>query len=423
MMTLVLIVAMNIGVIDSYAQKDKDGNNDIDPAEARKKYEFELKKNWSFGYENYKNKQYQRAARYFWKVVELDTINMFNSKPFRYLGNSYFQLQNPDSAQVVFELGVTKYPDDVYLHQNVGFLLVQRGDVENAIPHYEKVVELDPESSDDLKQLASLYTQEDRIEDAIGIYDKYQKLNPDDVEVQSIVSELYRQRGDMGAFIDTKIELAQQDPQNAQVRFELGEIYYRDGMYEESIKWFEEFLKLNPGDVPALEYIASSFQRLERYDKAAATLKQVLDIQPDSKKTLCEISDCYRELRQFAAARSFAIKAISKDRNYGQGWLALGRLYEAGAERCSAAKGGDIKFDEKLVYELAYQKYLIARRDMAFQGDADRQISYVKPVLPTKQDTFMSPNQKLPKDECYSWIPDSEFGDTFWKNLNSRIGN
>jgi tetratricopeptide (TPR) repeat protein len=422
-LSLAVVLVVNLSVPNAYAQKDKDKNQDeaADPAEARKKYEFELKKNWSFGYENYKNKQYKRASRYFWKVVELDTINMFNSKPFRYLGNSYFQLQNPDSAQIVFELGSNRYPDDVYLHQNVGFLLVQRGDIAGAIPHYEKTVELEPESSDDLKQLAALYTKEEKTEEAIATYEKYQKLNPDDLEVQSIVSELYRQMGDMGAFVDKKIELAQQDPQNSQVRFELGEIQFRDGEYEKAIEWFEEFLKLTPDDVGALEYIASSYQRLEQYNKAATTLKGILKINPNSKKTMCEISDCYRELKQYVTARNYANQAIAKDRRYGQAWLALGRVYEAGAEQCSDAKGGEIKFDEKLVYELAYQKYLLARRDMAFQGDADRQISFVKPVLPTREDTFMNPNQTKPKDPCYSWIPESEFGDAFKKAMNGRI--
>jgi tetratricopeptide (TPR) repeat protein len=58
---------------------------------------FEAAKNWSLGHENYKNKEYDRVAKYFWKVIELDKEHRFKDV-YTFLAQTYFQLGKIDSA-------------------------------------------------------------------------------------------------------------------------------------------------------------------------------------------------------------------------------------------------------------------------------------------------------------------------------------
>ncbi len=406
----IFIVLLVLGVVldNSYAQKNKrkknkNGNDQVDPEAQRRAYIMELNKFWSFGYENYKNGQYDDANKYFWKVTSLDTINKF-PKIYRYLGDSYFKLEKPDTAKLVFELGIKKYPEDVYLHRMVGYISDQTEQIDVAIVEYEKVVELDSESIDDWKRLAALYVKADRIEGAIGAYDKILALNPDDVESQKNMSNLILSTGDIEAAMEAKEKVREQDPQNSQVRFDLGKMYFDQGNYDLAIERFNDFLGLISNDVQALEYIGVSCQRLEKNREAIAEFKKILAIQPDNKKVMAEISRCYRNMDSFATARTYANKAISIDRQYGMGWIVLGEAYEAAAENCIERKNGQVEFNDKLVYELANRQYKKALSDFEFKNEAERHMSYLRGFLPTQEDKFMHKDQKKAQGECYKWI-------------------
>ncbi|MFQ5602881.1 MAG: tetratricopeptide repeat protein [bacterium] len=405
---LVCIFLLNLMGGDIYAQKRKkkgknDKNEQVDPAAQKRAYIMELNKFWSFGYENYKNKQYADAAKYFWKVTELDTIRKF-PKIYRYLGDSYFKLEKPDTAKIVFELGIKKYPEDAHLHRMVGYISEQTEQIESAISEYETVVSLESESVDDWRRLATLYVRADRIEDAIAAYDKLLAINPDDLEAQKNKTALIASTGDIEAVIEEKEIVRQRDPENSQVRFDLGKLYFDTGNYEVSIERFKEFLILSPNDVSALEYIGVAYQRLEKNTEAIAEFKKILEIQNNNKKVMTEISRCYKELGRFTTARTYAKRALAIDNVYGLGWIALGEVYEAAAERCLNRKGGKLDFNDKLVYEIAYQQYKRALQDLEFRNEAERHINYLQGVLPTTEDKFMHKDQKKPRGDCYSWI-------------------
>lgn len=394
----------SVALTTEFYGKEKKGQGDEEEdAQAKKKYMFELMKSWSFGYENYKNKQYAGAVKHFWKVSQLDTVAKF-PKVYRYLGDSYFKLNNPDSAQVVFELGLEKYPKDAYLHRMVGFLKNQRQMIDEAIDEYKIVVEIEPDSKDDWKQLAALYVKNDEYEDAISAFEKVLEIDPNDAEAQRNLSEIQRSTGDVEGAIENKEKTREAQPENSQVRFELGKMYFDQENYENSVKRFQEFLTLVPNDVGAMEYIASSYMHLEKTRQAIDEFKKILKLQPDNKKVMAEVSRCYKELGSFRSASAYANKALAIDKTYGLGWIALGEAYEASAEACVSGKDGKVEFNDKLVYEIAAQQYERAKKDLAFKQDAQRHLNYLQAVLPTKEDKFMHKNEKKPVGECYSWI-------------------
>jgi tetratricopeptide (TPR) repeat protein len=403
MIILSFVLVMFSDNVYAQKKKHKNKNDEVDLEAQRKAYEFEMTKFWSFGFENYKNKQYADATKHFWKVAEMDTIKKF-PRVYRYLGDSYFKLQKPDSAQIVFEMGIKKYPEDAHLHRMVGYILAQKELTDGAISEYETVVKLDSESVNDWKQLALLYAKVDRYDEAISAYEKVLQLDPDDEEARNNVSALYTVTGQSEKATEAKENVREQEPENAQVRYELGIIYFNQGEYEKSIERFKEFLALSPGDVNAMEYVGSAYQRLERYREAITSYKKILKIDPSNKKVMAEISRCYRGLNNFSLARTYARKALAIDNSYGLGWIALGEVYEASAEACVNQKNGKVDFNDKLVYELAYKQYKKALQDLEYRSEAQRHIDYLQGVLPTTEDKFMHKNQTQAKGDCYKWI-------------------
>lgn len=389
----------------AYAQKK--GKNDDDVNQARQdsiEYVNKLNLFWSFGYENYKNKQYADAIKHFWKVAEMDTIGKF-PKVYQFMGQSYFEEGKIDSAEFVYEMGIEKYPDEAHLHRMLGWILSQKEQVDDAINQYQAVVKLDPESKSDWKQLANLYVKADRLDDAINAYDHVLKIDPNDAEARERQSALLGATGDIEGAVAKKEEALQQDPNNVNLLFELGKDYFEKlEDYDKAAEKFRKLVHLRPDDINAWEYLGESYQRLEKYSDAIDAFKKVVEKEPDNKKAFVEISRSYRGLNNFSAARTYARKALAIDNRYGLAWIALGEAYEASAERCVNKKSGKIDFNDKLVYELAYTQYKKAANDLEFKSEAERKMGYLQPVLPTTEDKFMNKGQDKPKGDCYGWI-------------------
>ena len=131
---------------------------------------------YSFGSEYYKNKNYKSALPYLWKVF-LNDSTKYARNAVRKMADSYFQLQQADSTLLVCYRGLDIFPDHVILHYFAGFIQDNLGKVECAIPHYEALVEDNPEKTEYIEKLAFLYYKMDN-DKAIEIQTKLLKIEP-----------------------------------------------------------------------------------------------------------------------------------------------------------------------------------------------------------------------------------------------------
>jgi len=371
---------------------------------AEEKYKFELMKTWSTGFEYHKAKMYRNALAPFWKVAEMDTIQLFKTV-WNKLVDCYFNMENPDSALIAAELGLQQYPDNLYLHRSVAHLYSGLGQTENAIEHYQEIVKLDPKAAEDWKKLGSLYLKEDLVDDAIVAYETVTELNPNDAESNDILSKLYAQTGNEEAALVRLEKLRQQEPDNPKHMFNLGRQYFIRQLYEKAEPEFREYVKYNPDDLVARDYLGASLQNQGKYQEAINVYNSIVEKDPNNKKSLCEIGSCLKFLNNFSQARSYANRAIKIDAEYGFGYIVRGETYEAAAEYCMDKAGRTSpNWDDKLVYELALKEYQLAERDPAFKDIASRKMSYVQQMIPTTEDRFMHRNETQAKDACYKWI-------------------
>ena len=68
---------------------------------------------------------------------------------------------------------------------------------------------------------------------------------------------------------------------------------------------------------------------------------------------------------------------------------------------------------DKLVYKEATRQYRKAAKDLQFQDEAEKKISYLKDFLPTKEDKFFNKSKIMQngrykvEEPCYQWIANS----------------
>jgi tetratricopeptide (TPR) repeat protein len=406
--TLIIAVSMMTGCASTSGGTQGDGLSAAEKAAqdsiARAKWDRQLNLNWSLGFENHENKLYRAAIPYFWKVVDLDTVKRF-SDLYTFLGGCYMNLNIPDSAEIIYEMGTQRFPKKTHYHRSLAWLLAAKSQNERAIDEYNAALDLDPENLNDLKAVGNLLISEDRTDEAISVYEKIIKLDPKNGEVQNVYAQLLGSTGDEDAVLNAKINASNTNPQDTNLLFQIGEIYFKQNDYENSIIYFNKLLAINAQDAMALEYVGNSQQNLGKFKEAIATYEKVIAIQQDNKKIVCEMATCYKDLGQLSKSRSVANQALKIDPAYGLAFIVRGEVYEVAVDQCLEKRGNrQLKFDDKLIYKKAYDEYAKAKKDLEFADFAQRKMSFVQPDIPTKEDLFMHQGVTKAKLACYNWI-------------------
>ena len=76
-------------------------------------------------------------------------------------------------------------PDDPEGHNNLGFALLQKGRLDEAITHFQKLAQLRPDDADAHNSLGYALIQKGRVEEAIAQFQKALEIKPADPTLQN----------------------------------------------------------------------------------------------------------------------------------------------------------------------------------------------------------------------------------------------
>jgi len=358
---------------------------------------------FSFGSEYYKNKNYPAALPYLWKVFIHDTTR-YASAAIRKIADSYFNLQRADSTLIACYRGLEKFPDHITLHYFAGFIQDNLGKFRCAIPHYEKLVEDNPKKAEYLEKLAFLYYKDEN-EKAIEIQEQLVNLDPTNSEYNNTLALYTNYFLGAGEALEARKQAYENDPQNMEFAMKYGKAAYDAGEYRAALAPLSAVITNNPKNTQAYETRANCYESLENYSAAITDYKKILDLQSDNADIMCAIAANYRNLNQFSNGRYWINKALQSRPGYGLAYIAMAEIYEKAVTYCQDKENRGRKYDDGLVYELAYDQYKKALNDPAYRSKARTRMNSLKSVLPTDEEIFMNQNRKKLKLDCYtSWI-------------------
>lgn len=134
--------------------------------------------------------------------------------------------------------------------------------------------------------------------------------------------------------------------------------------------------------------LAQYFFKNNQPEKAETYYKEAIDLQEDESKK----ADLYFELGllyynhmdQYSTAKSYALKALSIDPNYGRAYKLIAQIYISVAPNC-----GENTFEKQCVYWAVVDKLLQARNvDPDIADEVNPMIAKYTAKFPSKQDAF-----------------------------------
>ncbi|MHB2154308.1 tetratricopeptide repeat protein [Calditrichota bacterium GD2] len=358
---------------------------------------------YNFGYEYFKNQSYKEALPYLWKVYLHDS-SKYARAAVRKIADIYYLRGNVDSTLIICYRGLQQFPDMIRLHYYAGALQNRLGKFRCAIPHFEKLVESDSNNVNYVKTLAFLYFKADD-ERAVKYQERVTQLEPDNLEESERYAQYMNHFYGEGADLKIRKEAYLKDPENVDLAYKYAKVAVNSGAYEDAIEPISKVIEKKPTKAAYL-LRAEAYESLNKNFKAINDYKAILKMDPKDVDIMLRISVNYRLENEFSKAEFWIKKALATKPGYGLAYITLGELYEAAVPYCQEKlKRKKTAYEDKLVYQKAYEAYKKAEKDPAFRSKARKKQEIIKPFIPTQEDVFMHKNDKI-HSPCYQWIID-----------------
>ncbi len=161
---------------------------------------------------------------------------------------------------------VTKSPHDATSRANLGYALLSRGRVNDAIEQYKTAVSLEP-NSEMFKALGVAYTTIGQADKAVEAFDSALKIQPNDATTYNDIGAAYQQSGMLDKAIERYETALKLNPGLPDTHYNIGLAYQSKGLLDNAIKHFEIAVRLNPNDGEIRGRLAGAYEMKKRSQK------------------------------------------------------------------------------------------------------------------------------------------------------------
>jgi len=223
---------------------------------------------------------------------------------------------NPSAATDSRKIPITSKSEDARKEFLLGRDLFDRGLVQDAIPHFEKAIALDPDFAS-----AELARANSAVRDPKGVFEHVSKA----VSLANKVSEGERLlilatdaqvKGDPVKWKEYLDKLAAAYPKDERAQYELATYYLAMGQFQSAIDNSKKAAALTPNFAPAYNVIGYSYQQLGNYTEAASALKKYTELIPDSPDPYDSYAELLLKMGKFEESIAQYRKALLIDPHY-----------------------------------------------------------------------------------------------------------
>ena len=280
------------------------------------------------------------------------------------LALSYLSLQQPNDALPALLETIRLSPDDVAAHYHAAILFEQKGEIDNAIVHYEKTITLDTTLLENdigrslqtpmpgvkatevepFFRLGAIYRQRNDEDNILRVYQPALEIEPEHPELHHLLAVIFEKRDERENAIryyglanhynpdnfDWHYSYARLLDQHAET---LGDDYHKHA--EMAVEEYTATIALNPTYVDAYFYRGMLTLRyrqigetLYRYSQILEDFKQVAELQPKNREANYQVGVIYLEIDRHQLAKEVFKSMLSYAPKYRGIHLHLGKIAE-----------------------------------------------------------------------------------------------
>lgn len=272
--------------------------------------------------------QFEQAAIFISQAIQ------YHPKPpahfYINLGNLRYQQQNWREALHYYQSALELNPEDLEIRYKVASLYESLEEVEQAVPHFLKILEKSPEHPEALEIyniLGMFFQENNQLEQALEYYKQGLKIEPEASELYNNIGSVFEAQNDLDQAIEYYLLALKHNPDIVEARYNLGFCYQNQGKVEQALASYEKVLKMFPEHLQALFCTAHLYQFIENWERAIHFWKQVLIQQPQNIQVKLNLGISLEKNGQLQESISYLEQVLPSHRKQQEFLIFLSRLY------------------------------------------------------------------------------------------------
>ena len=147
-------------------------------------------------------------------------------------------------------------PDYAEAHNNLGYVLLQRGEVDKAIVHFQQALQIKPDNEEAHYNFGNALLQKGSVDEAIFHYQKALQIKPDNAKAHINLANALLQKGRVDEAIIHYQKALQIKPDNAKAHINLGNALLQKGRVNEAMVHYQQALQIKPDSPDVLNNLA-----------------------------------------------------------------------------------------------------------------------------------------------------------------------
>jgi len=191
-----------------------------------------------------------------------------------------------DQAIDHYRRAVALRPDYAEAHYNLGRLLVEHGQLNDAIAHYERAAAINPTDAEAQNNLGVTLFGIGRADDAIAHYQKALETRPDYAEASCNLANALVAKDDLDGAIARYRACLAAIPDQEEAQYNLASALLRTGRTDEAIVEYQKVLQMHPESADAHANLGIAFLTKGRARDAMAEYTKALQISSENLAAL-----------------------------------------------------------------------------------------------------------------------------------------
>jgi tetratricopeptide (TPR) repeat protein len=256
---------------------------------------------------------WRRAARWAWGLLlafslafNLLASAIYHAEYQSRLGSLLLERGQVNEAIAHFQKALVLQPDDAGDHNNLGSALFKIGQVDEAIGHYQEALRLEPDYALVHYNFGVALVQKGQIDEAIGQYQEALRLEPDHADAHNNLGEALDEKGQTDEAIRQYQEALRLKPDHADAHNNLGAALDEKGQTDEAIRQYQAALRLKPGHAEAHNNLGLALGRKSQTDEAIRHYQEALRLKPNYADAHYNLGvACFQQGRTTEAIQQF----------------------------------------------------------------------------------------------------------------------
>ncbi|MBN1516663.1 tetratricopeptide repeat protein [Candidatus Sumerlaeota bacterium] len=195
-----------------------------------------------------------------------------------------------ENSETLWRATIERNPESLMAHINLGSELSARGDVDEAMEHFQRALEIQPGDAVAAYSLGNALLRKGRLDDAMPLFQRAVKNDPGDLLAHYNYGVALMEKRRVDEAIARYQKALTIDPKYSPAHYNLGIALFQNKQADEAIAHFKQALELQPGFAAAYHNLGIACSSLGRQGEAAEYFKQAVELESNNVAALNKLA-------------------------------------------------------------------------------------------------------------------------------------